>query len=298
MGIRRTEASFKGVGGLSLFRRAWIPESPERLVLLIHGFAEHSGRYDELGAWFAERGSAVHAFDLRGHGRSEGHRNHVERFDCFLDDADHFLELAGAEHSGLHRTLIGHSMGGLIVSALARERSPAIDALVTSGAALSAPSMSRTKEWSARVLRRVRPTLSLASRLPADALSRDPAVVARYLEDPLITTEATVSLGAEMLAAARRTAGGGAEVGVPMLLLHGGDDPLCAPSGSEAFFASLGPVSDRSGLRVYPGLRHEIFNEPERLEIFDEVLMWIRARECERLQESSAAPLTVSGEGR
>jgi len=282
VGIRRTEGSFEGVGGVSLFRRGWVPEAPERLVVLVHGFAEHSGRYEELGAWFADRGCAVHAFDLRGHGRSHGRRNHVDRFDDFLDDTGRFLSLARAEHEDLPAFLVGHSMGGLIATAFVCERAPDLVALVTSGAALAPTSVSRGKVLAARLLRKVAPRLTLDSDLPATGLSHDPEVVRRYLADPLIGSKMTVSLGAEMLDAVERTAKSGASVRVPMLLLHGGADPLCAPGGSEAFHASLAPdIGARSGLHVHPELLHEIFNERERYEIFAEVLAFIRAREAE-----------------
>jgi alpha-beta hydrolase superfamily lysophospholipase len=147
----------------------------------------------------------------------------------------------------------------------------------------------------ARALRVVAPRMSLASNLPAEGLSRDPAVISRYLEDPLIGARATVSLGAEMLGAVRRTAAGGAAIGVPMLLLHGGEDPLCPPEGSEAFFASLGPYREASALRIYPGLRHEIFNEPEQCEIFSEVLTWMRAREEDAARGPGVAALAQAG---
>ncbi len=158
MAIRRTEDSFVSRGSGALFRRAWLPEAPERLLVVIHGFAEHSGRYDRFGTWFAERGSAVHAYDHRGHGRSCGRRNYVSRFDDFLDDLDSFIELARGEHPDVPLTLVGHSMGGLIAAAYTRERKPALLALVTSGAALSlGPSLSRAKIALSRVLRRIVP---------------------------------------------------------------------------------------------------------------------------------------------
>ncbi len=285
MGIRRTEASFVSNGRGALFRRAWLPEEPERLLVVIHGFAEHSGRYDRFGAWFAERGSAVHSYDQQGHGRSYGYRNYVSRFDDFLDDLERFLELARGEHPEIPLTLVGHSMGGLIAAAYARERKPAMLALVTSGAALSlGPSLSRTKIALSRVLRRVAPRLALDPGLPPEGLSRDPEVVRRYIEDDLIEPKMTTALAVEMIDAVARTASGGAEIEVPMLLLHGREDQLCDPSGSADFFHSLlGDIATRSALRVYPTLRHEIFNEPEQEEVFADLLDWVRSRERDDL---------------
>jgi alpha-beta hydrolase superfamily lysophospholipase len=96
-------------------------------------------------------------------------------------------------------------------------------------------------------------------------------------------------LGVEMMAGIRRTAAGGAEIEIPMLLLHGGDDPLCSPRGSEAFFASLPPgAAPPSQLVIYPGLRHEIFNEPEKEQIFEDLLRWVVALESP-LEQAGAA---------
>jgi alpha-beta hydrolase superfamily lysophospholipase len=288
MGIRRTESSFPGARGISLFRRSWIPEAPSRLMVVVHGFAEHSGRYEDFGAWFAERGCAVHAFDLRGHGRSEGKRNHVHRFEDFLDDTGRLLALVCEEHPGLPRYVVGHSMGGLIATAFVRERAPEIDALVTSGAAL-APSVPRSKVIASRVLKRIVPRLYLDAGLPAEGLSRDPEVVEKYLADPLVNTKISVGLGSEMLEAVARTAGGGAAVKVPMLLLHGAADPLCAASGSDSFFQSLsGDVRAASGLQIYPGLLHEIFNEPERLDVFADVLRFLETHGDTGLRDEEA----------
>jgi alpha-beta hydrolase superfamily lysophospholipase len=292
LGIRRAEGNFEGAAGMHLFRRSWLPDAkPERGLVLVHGFAEHSGRYEHVGRWFAERACAVHAYDHRGHGRSRGARNHVDGFDDYLDDLAAFVERVREEDPGRPLTLVGHSMGGLIATAFARERKPDIFALVTSGAALAlGPAMTGLRLRLARLLRRIAPRLRVDAGLPVEGLSRDPAVVSAYQADPLVDTRISVALALEMMSAIARTAGGGAEIEVPMLLLHGGDDPLCRASGSEEFFASL---SDRSvppsALRIQPGLKHEIFNEPEHPQIFDEVLEWLLALEAhgsDRMREA------------
>jgi alpha-beta hydrolase superfamily lysophospholipase len=286
MDVRRSEGSFGGEG-IRLFRRSWVSGEPLRVVLLVHGFGEHSGRYEELGAWLSVRGCAVHAFDHRGHGRSKGPTNYVGAFDEYLDDLDCFLELVRGEHPNLPVTLVGHSMGGLVTVAYVRERRPEIASLVTSGAALElGPAMRGPKMVLARVLRFIAPRLLFDAGLPADGLSRDPEVVRRYLADPLVDTRTTAGLGVEMMRGIERTAAGGAEIEVPMLLLHGGDDALCSPQGSESFFASLRPgAAPPSRLVIYPGLRHEIFNEPEREQVFEELLGWLVAQESPQQPE-------------
>jgi alpha-beta hydrolase superfamily lysophospholipase len=246
------------------------------VLLLVHGYAEHCGRYEAMAAWFAARGAAVHAYDQRGHGRSAGPRCHVRRFGDFLDDLAAVLEAVRAEHPALPLSLAGHSMGALVTLAFLAERKPPVASAVTSGAALALGAVSPVRKALARVLRRVAPRLSLGSGLDPAGLSRDPEVVRRYLEDPLVHRTMTASLGAELLAAAARTAASAAEVRVPLLMLHGAEDALCAAEGSRSFQAGLDPA--RSALRIYPGLRHEIWNEPEREAVWQDVWTWLEER--------------------
>ena len=274
--IRRYELPTPGAAAESLFRRGWVPEAPRASVLLVHGFGEHSGRYEHVGRWLAERGFAVHAYDHLGHGRSSGIRCHVERFDQYLDDLALVLEAVRKDAPGLPVLLIGHSMGGLIVASFARERRPDVRGLVLSGAALAvAAGRTRFQMWLARGLRSIAPRLSMASGLDLDGLASDPKVLEAYLADPLVERKLTVSLAAELMGAVERTAPRGADIALPLLAMHGSDDTLTSASGSEQFAAA----APRGRFVLYPGLRHEIFNEPsyERVlgdaaAFFDELL--------------------------
>jgi alpha-beta hydrolase superfamily lysophospholipase len=279
--IRRTESHLVVVGGRSLFRRSWLPPRPERLLVLVHGYAEHSGRYEHVGAWLAARGCAVHAYDQQGHGRSAGARGHVRRFSEFLDDLDAVLAAATLEQPGLPAFVVGHSMGGLVASAWAVERASGVLGVVTSGAALSVTGVpSRPRLLLLRALRRVTPRLAIDQPISQAALSRDPEVGRAYAADPLVFQRMTLSLAAELFAASGRTLARAGEVRVPMLLLHGGDDPLCPSYGSRAFFEQL--AAPGSDLRIYPELRHEIFNEPEQEQVFADLLDWLRKQEAAR----------------
>jgi acylglycerol lipase len=276
--VRRAESRFEGARGQSLFRRSWLPPQPEQVLVVAHGFAEHSGRYDALGAWFAARGVAVHALDHQGHGRSAGPRGHIASFGHLLDDLEAFLRLVQREHPDDSLTLLGHSMGGLLVATLLCERRPRVSAAITSSAALALPTnFSRTRRTGVRLLRRLMPRMSLASGLDPNGLSRDPEVVRRYLEDPLVFRRMTASFAAELLDTMERTAQLSQEVALPMLVMHGADDPICPAAGSRAFFPRV--RGKGSALRIYPKLRHEIFKEPEQEDVFQDTLEWLRARE-------------------
>lgn len=277
--IRRTESHLVGARGNSLLARAWLPRTPERVLLLVHGYGEHSGRYEHVGAWLAARGCAVHAYDQQGHGRSSGRRCHVRRFGDFLDDLEIVRKQAAGEHAGLPLFLVGHSMGGLIVAAFLRERRPEAAGAVLSGPAIAfGHELPRLRMLVARSLRYVAPRLSVPAALDPNGLSRDPQVVRAYVEDPLVCDKLTLSLAAELFAAVARTGAGAADVRLPVLLLHGEEDPLCPVEASRRFYAEL--TTEGSALRTYPGLRHEIFNEPEREKVLQDLLDWVSARQA------------------
>lgn len=271
--IRRYELSAHGAAGAVLFRRGWIPERARASVLVVHGFGEHSGRYEHVGQWLAERGFAVHAYDHRGHGRSAGRRCHVDRFDEYLDDLAVVLEQVRVDAPKNPVFLIGHSMGGLVVATFARERSPSVSGVVLSGAALALPE-GNSRIRIARLIRAVLPRLRLSAGLDLAGLSTDPRVLQAYLADPLVEHQMTASLAVELLGAVERTAPGGADVAVPLLVLHGGDDPICASEGSERFAAAA-----RTARFIrYRGLRHEIFNEPGFRDVLADVASFFEER--------------------
>jgi acylglycerol lipase len=264
--IRRYELPSRGASGEPLFRRGWIPERARASVLIVHGFAEHSGRYEHVGKFLAERGFAVHAYDHRGHGRSAGRRCHVDRFDEYLDDLAIVLEQIRTDRPDDPAFLVGHSMGGLVTATFARERKPDVSGVVLSGAALALPE-GNSRIRIARLMRAILPRLRLDAGLDVQGLSTDPRVIEAYLADPLVERKMTASLAAELLGAVERTGPNGSDVALPLLVLHGADDPICPPAGSERFAAAA-----RAGRFVrYAGLRHEIFNEPSHREVLADV---------------------------
>lgn len=251
-------------------------------MLLVHGLGEHSGRYEVMASWLAERGRAVHAYDQAGHGLTPGARGDVRSFDDFLDDLEFMIDRVSSESAGARPVLIGHSLGGLVATTLACERDPSIRLLVTSGPALAlGPGISRARLAAGRWLGRVWPRFSMPSALPPEALSRDPEVVRAYQEDPLVHSRMSAALAVGMLARIEQTADSADRIKVPMLLLHGEEDGLCPVTGSCAFYAGLAEdVVASSQLRTYAGLRHEIFNEPEREQVYVDLLDWVETMEA------------------
>jgi alpha-beta hydrolase superfamily lysophospholipase len=266
--------SFSGCGDLALRHRRWAGAHADRAFAIVHGFAEHSERYDRVARWLAERGYAVHAFDQRGHGESAGPRNHTPSFGVLLDDIERFLERVRADEGERPLVLFGHSMGGLEVATLLAERQPAIAAGVLSGPALGlGPGVSRGRIRTAKLLSGLAPRVRFPTGLDAAGLSRDPAVVDAYLADPRIHTFATARLGAELFGASERAPGLAPGVSVPLLIVHGEADPLCDVEASRHFHRDLRPAGCE--IRSYPGLLHEILNEPEWEQVLRDVHGWI-----------------------
>jgi alpha-beta hydrolase superfamily lysophospholipase len=255
------------------------------VVALVHGLAEHVERYDHVARWLVGRGHRVYGYDQRGHGASEGPRTHTPSFDHLLDDLQRFLASVRRETDDRPIVLVGHSMGGLEVATFLATRRPEVAAAVLSGPGLAlGPGVGRGRIRLARVLSRSLPRLRLPSGIDTAALSRDPEVQEAYRTDGRIPKSLTVRLASELFGAVARVQSLAPDVRVPLLLLHGEDDPLCPADGSRRFHAALDdsrPWTRVSRVRVYPGLRHEILNEPEREKVLEEMNAWI----VERIEE-------------
>lgn len=271
--LRHTSAR----GTSRLFRQSWLPDEPARAaILLVHGLGEHSGRYETLAAHCTARGFAVHAMDHYGHGRSEGLPGHVERFSVYLDGLRALRNDVRAQGADVPLFLLGHSMGGLIAAAFLGE-----DQASFRGCVLSGPALRSDAEPPALVLAIVRliswiaPTAPLIGLDPA-GVSRDPAVVAAYVNDPLVHHgKATARLITELSSAMRATLAAAPAIELPLLVMHGDADQLTSPAGSQALFDAAG--SRDKTLTLYPGLYHEIFNEPERDQVLGDMSAWLEA---------------------
>jgi alpha-beta hydrolase superfamily lysophospholipase len=270
----RTFESEADSSGLPIHTCLWEPEGPALAVVgLVHGLGEHCGRYRRVATRLTEAGYAVSSFDLRGHGHSGGRRGDT-RFAAAFADIDRLLCDAADRFPDRPRFLYGHSLGGLLVLAYTLEHKPEVAGVVATGAALhTALREQKTKVLLVRTLGRLLPRLTLPSGVDDRLISRDPGVVSTYRADPLVHDRATLGFGLDAIRAADATLAGAAGFPVPLLLLHGGDDRLTYPTGSQAFAndADAGLCT----LFVYDGLFHEVHNEPERARVLDDVVAWL-----------------------
>ncbi|HEX5144175.1 MAG TPA: alpha/beta hydrolase [Mycobacterium sp.] len=278
MGATRTERTFDGVGGQRIVYDTWVPAVPPRaVVVLSHGLGEHAGRYHHVARRFAGAGLVTYALDHRGHGRSGGKRVRLKDMSEYTGDFGTLVGIADREYPGLPKIVLGHSMGGGIVFAYAAEHPADYDVVVLSGPAVAAnEDVSPLMAVVGKVLGRLAPGAPV-QQLDANAVSRDPAVVAAYKSDPLVwhgkvpagIARALLCVGETMPQRART-------LSKPLLVVHGSEDHLISPEGSKRLVECVS--SEDVHLKIYPGLYHEVFNEPEKDRVLDDVVAWIEAR--------------------
>jgi acylglycerol lipase len=239
---------------------------PKGAVLVVHGYAEHSGRYDEVVEALTSRGLLAATFDLRGHGHSAGPRGHVERFGDFVRDVDDLLETLGRNEAWRRAgppVLLGHSLGGLISFHAALADPGQVRALVLSspyfGLALHVPAPKRA---AAQALSRLRPTFSLPSGLRGRDVTRDRDRARAYDDDPLVFPNATARFFTESMAAQARALELAPSMRLPLLVLQASADKVASATASRALFDRVGSL--RKEYRSCEGCYHEIFNEPGR----------------------------------
>ncbi len=263
--------------GAHLHITHWIPAgSPKAVILLAHGYAEHAGRYCYVAKRLTDAGYAVYAIDHWGHGQSDGEGGFVPRFSAFTDGMTELLTLVEVNHGNTPFLLLGHSMGGLIATLFLIERQQAFVAAALSGpAVVPATPPSRFTVWMSRFLSRFFPRLGVLS-LDANGVSRDPAVVAAYIADPLVYAgKIGARLGKEFMDAMAAAQAGAPHIVLPILLQHGEADSLASVEGSKYLLGHVGSA-DKT-LKIYPGLFHEIYNEPERDAVLDDLIGWFDA---------------------
>ncbi|WP_370324104.1 lysophospholipase [Euzebya sp.] len=279
--MEHTEDQFLTAGGIAIFTQTWRPPDPRAVVVVSHGFAEHSGRYAHVAEALCDAGFAVAAFDHRGHGRSGGSRALVTDMGLLGTDLALFREQVARALPDLPQVLLGHSMGCAAVIDHLSGHHREVAAVVLSGPFLRNASdvpapLRALAPWLGRLLPGV-PT----QKLPASDVSRDPAVVRAYEEDPLVFHGGIpAGTGATLLALERTHLPRAERISEPTLIVHGTADRLAAVSGAEDLAAGLG--SQVVDLRTYDGLYHEVFNEPERDRVIADVIAWLDERVADR----------------
>ncbi|MFK7841685.1 MAG: lysophospholipase [Sphingorhabdus sp.] len=253
----------------------WLPDgTPKAVILLIHGYAEHAGRYQYFAEHCVGAGYGVYAVDHWGHGKSDGIPGFVPDFSVFHDGVDQVLGLAKQDFPDLPIVLVGHSMGGLISATYLLTEQSKFAACVLSGPAVkAAEEPSAFLKAVSGLLSKCFPKLGVLE-LDSNGVSRDPVVVADYLADPLVYNgKMGARLAAEMLNNMTNVQQNADKISLPLLMLHGENDSLAAAEGSKFLEAHVS--SDEKMLKIYPDLFHEIFNEPEKDQVLNDMTDWM-----------------------
>jgi acylglycerol lipase len=253
----RKEGFFKGLANYNLYYQYWLPSSNQRAILLIaHGFAEHSGRYNNLVDYFVPRGLAVYALDHRGHGKSDGARVKVDRFSDYVNDLKIYFDLVRKDNPGKKIFLVGHSMGSAIALLYTSIYQNELAGLVTSGGGIDKPGSQSTLPQTE------------GQPLGTSFLSRDPEVIKAYENDPLVYRGPIPTGLRGMMSEISNVA---TIIKIPTLIMAG--NAVADGTRSQVLFESLG--SKDKTLKLYDGLRHEIFNEPEHIQVINDMAVWL-----------------------
>lgn len=274
--MQTTEFTFAGAGGVSLYATSWLPDTtPRDHLVLAHGYGEHLGRYRAVAEYLTAAGYAVHALDHRGHGKSGGTRAVIDSFANADADIDQLVDKVRGE-SGLARIkLLGHSMGGSLALNYALNHPEKLSGLVLSGPAIGGD-LPKLQALLLGLISRIAPALGMIA-LDADAVSRDPQVVADYKADPLVFHgKVPARTAREMMHAVTTYLPRVGSMQLPCLLMHGRADTLVRAEDAQPVFDAI--ASPDKTVRIFDGLYHEIFNEPERLEVLGIVKGWLDAR--------------------
>jgi alpha-beta hydrolase superfamily lysophospholipase len=276
--MEHTEGIFKGVRDTNIYYQAYLPNADIRAsIIIVHGLGEHSGRYDNVVNYLLPQGFAIYGFDLPGHGRSDGKREFVHQYEDFTEILTIYKNKVKSWQPGKPLFLLGHSMGGLIATEYLIDHSHDFDGAIISAPLITIPdNISKFTIISGKILSAIAPTIGITEINPRD-ISRDPKVVNEYINDPLVYQgKTTARLSVELLKAIMRVNDEVNKIVVPFIVLQGSEDRLVSPQGAQMLYERAG--SEDKAIRIYEGLYHEVFNEPEREEVLEDVLTWLNAR--------------------
>jgi alpha-beta hydrolase superfamily lysophospholipase len=267
------EQTFEGRGGVKIFTRSWRPEGKARgAVVLVHGLKSHSGLYDWPAAQLVQRGLAVYALDLRGHGKSEGERLYIEKFADCVDDVAKLVAIAKGNDPGLPVFVLGHSAGGVIACVYTLDHQEDISGLISESFAHELPA----PDFALAILKGIGHIAPHAHvlNLKDEDFSRDPAFVARMKSDPAIPHMAYPSQTvAELVRADERLKKEFPLITLPVLILHGTADKAAKPQGSQHFYD--GAKSADKTLKLYEGHVHDLLNDVGREQVMADITEWI-----------------------
>ncbi|MEL6864117.1 MAG: lysophospholipase [Bacteroidota bacterium] len=259
--------------GISIFAKDWQVEQAKAVFCLVHGFGEHSGRYDPTAAWFNERGIAWVGYDRRGHGQSGGPKGHTPNFDAFLDEIDQLLKASQERYPGVPVYLYGHSMGGNLVLNHILRRKPNVKGAITTGTWIKlAQPPPPILLFLAKLMYKIYPAFTQPTKLDASFISSIPEEAKRYSNDPLNHDLMSSGTAVDMLRASEWLQQYQGTFPIPLLMLHGSADKIIDPAASRAFAER---IKGQVEYKEWPGQYHELQWDTMREEVYQHTLNWV-----------------------
>ncbi len=287
MGIisMKEENIIKSSNDINIFYKKDIPNNPKGIVIIVHGFAEHLGRYDYFVDKLNQNGFGCYRFDNRGHGKSGGKSLDLEDYIDFEKDADLVVQKAKTEFPNLPIFMFGHSMGGFITALYGEKFKDRLNGQILSGAATDEPLQSTAiLKWIINIGNKIFPKLRVKNDL-SSLISRDSAVIDDYRKDPLIHDKATVRFFKQFIVEGITYLKNHAkEYNYDCLILHGKDDKIISYKSSENFYNSISSKDKK--IIIYDNLYHEILNESDRDTVINDVITWLKSKDCVYSNES------------
>ena len=280
--MQQSSATLKNpVDGFEFYTQTWKEgkTKPKKVIVVQHGFGEHSGRYQNLIAALEGEKASVYALDARGHGKTPGKRGHISDFNLYASDLAVLVAKARAENKGVPIILLGHSMGALIatLAALKSEVATELSGLILSSGAFkpALDTVQAIKKAVGTVLAKVAPAVTVPAGLDVNLISRDANVVQAYSNDPLVHGKISMKMGVDLFATGEALLEQASRLTLPVLVFHGDADGIAQALGSKEFFQALS--SKDKTLKIYPGFYHETMNEPfaDRKQVLNDVVKWI-----------------------
>ena len=268
------EFNRKTFDGLNLYFKGWQGDGSQKgIICLVHGLGEHSGRYTLWADWLNQAGYGVLAYDLRGHGKSEGQRGHAKSFEDYFLDTELLLTEAKDRYPNMPIFLYGHSLGAIIVCSYVLHRKPLIKGVVLSALSTkTALQEQKGKILLAKLIGSVYPTFTMDSGLVPATICRDTQIVSAYTSDPLVHHKVTAGFGNSSITEINWINSHASEWTLPVLVMHGELDKLGYAEGSREFASR---IKGDCTLIIWEGLVHEVHNEPEKAQVFEYLRKWL-----------------------
>ena len=273
--MQHQEGTFKNDRGQKIYYEGWLPDGKAKAVLfLVHGLGEYVGRYTNLVNHFVPLGYAIYGVDHLGHGKSEGEREMLHRFEDYITPLETFYKMVTGWQPGIPVFIYGHSMGGLIAAYYLLDHQADFKGAILSAAAVKVPeNVTAFTVTMGKLLSAIAPKAGVLG-LDTANLSHDQAVVDAYNSDPLVFHGKTPArLSAEMLRAMTRVSAEINHVTLPVFILNGSGDRLVDPSAGQMLFDKIGSTDKTR--KLYDGLYHEVHNEPQRELLFADLSSWL-----------------------